>query len=353
MAYLKALDGGSAGGGFKEWRESPAGRAAAATTPRLDYTHPAASYLLPTPAPAERAEPIVPRGSGGDVVEIEATLSRASPFARGRNLTLTSADASASIASVDDLLAALEGMGVTNARIEVEAGGAQRPAAPLDSPIDTRHLEVPAGDGSALPWSVHIQRVGVVPAAEAGTAAGSASSSAGRVAASAPRVSSPLSFTNDSGAYAAYIPDGTPAITAGVGADTVPVVGRQWASWTPTVSQEPAHHFRWRLAPARGFAPSSDAILEARFSDGMFRAGSTGVLLVAAGDAWTQPRHERFPGDEPARNAAAHTLAALSLLAAPGGSGLPDGHVIAYNADADLLLRLVGGLAERCAYGEA
>jgi UDP-3-O-acyl-N-acetylglucosamine deacetylase len=324
VAYLRAVDGGwEGGGGFPAWAVSPAGVAAAGGAP---------PRALGSDDDASRDDDedatIVPQGAGGEA--IGASLPNASPDAGGRALRL--AGAATSVTSVESLLATLEGMGVVNARVEVEAGLAAGsgplPGAP---PRDEAHVELPAGDGSCLPWAVCVQRVGVVECEGGG-------------ATSAPRVARGAFALARGAALAAFTPAPTLTLSAGVSCDDAPIVGRQWAAWAPDAGDG---HFRWQLAPARPFVCSAAALLDARLGSGLYRAGALGTLLIADGDNWADARRLRFPDDEPARRAGAAALAALALLAAPGGVGTPDaGHVLAFNADYGLLLELVGALAD-------
>ena len=54
----------------------------------------------------------------------------------------------------------------------------------------------------------------------------------------------------------------------------------------------------------------------------------------------------RFQGEEPCRHAVMDVMGDLALLAPPGGSGLPMGHVVAFNADHALVMDFVIRVAE-------
>jgi UDP-3-O-[3-hydroxymyristoyl] N-acetylglucosamine deacetylase len=56
----------------------------------------------------------------------------------------------------------------------------------------------------------------------------------------------------------------------------------------------------------------------------------------------------RFHDDEPCRHELLQLVGALSLLGADGNAGLPCGHVVAFNADASLMLEFVMKLADAC-----
>lgn len=60
----------------------------------------------------------------------------------------------------------------------------------------------------------------------------------------------------------------------------------------------------------------------------------------------------RFRNDEPARHAVVDVLGDLALLAPPGGSGMPMGHVVAFNADHALMMDFVVRVAEAIEAGE-
>ena len=85
---------------------------------------------------------------------------------------------------------------------------------------------------------------------------------------------------------------------------------------------------------------------------GYFRAGTEGCVLVAAEDRWWTPSDVRFVSDEAARHRLADLIGDLALAADAGTAGLPLGHVLAFNADADLHARFVRELVARTRDGD-
>lgn len=56
----------------------------------------------------------------------------------------------------------------------------------------------------------------------------------------------------------------------------------------------------------------------------------------------------RFHDDEPTRHQLALLVGALALVAGPGHTGLPTGHVVAFNADASLMVEFAKALLKSC-----
>ena len=96
-------------------------------------------------ARVERADAFGPYA--GESPRIAASTEATQPSLRLSTRLGDAADASASVGTVEHLLAALEAMGVDNARIEVEGTG-----------------ELPILDGSAYPFCYHAARVGLTKA---------------------------------------------------------------------------------------------------------------------------------------------------------------------------------------------
>jgi UDP-3-O-[3-hydroxymyristoyl] N-acetylglucosamine deacetylase len=357
VAYLKALDAGFEGE-YGDWAGTSAGReavAAAATAAEAADADAAGS------APPSPAEAPVPR-SGPGAGEVDATAANAAVAPSGRSTQLGAEGCPTSFLGVEALLSALEGMGVSNARIEVEAGAAR------SGVVVTHHddedessslpaaLEMPVIDGSALGWAVEVARAGVRPAPPRPDARGppppKTIPSVGRPI----TVRDPAPPASNTGGFLTYIPGLRPELSSGVGAPPdVPVIGRQWFSWAPGGGV----HYRWALAPARDWAPSVRALTAAREAapgKAAYGAGTVNTTLIGAGDRWLEPQRLRFPGDEPARHDACDLIGDLSLLASDGGLGLPRGHVIGWNATPALRLAFVKALAaevERVEVGEA
>ncbi len=150
----------------------------------------------------------------------------------------------ASIRTVEHLLAALVGMGVDNARIEV------------DGP------EVPLLDGSALVWIEAIARVGLLSQGE-------------RVSSSSYLVSEPL-WVRQGDAFVVALP--APEIRFSYGIDFAEAaIGNQWYSWSPQAGEG----FAEAIAPARtfGLARQIDQLLQA----GLIKGGSLDNALVCDG----------------------------------------------------------------------
>ena len=414
LAYLRALDAGFRGE-YKAWllgaQEGGSGDGGkeGASAGGL-----AASLLSTTPAPRGGAdssssaftasERPIPKNSAPVTLSVDASPRNAAPWAAGRCLALVEGGDASLLAENDDaenddekvivaflnvgpLLAALEGMGVSNARIEVEAGGGGGPgAAPLprggvlsetkkkkgkssDTGGDggeeegggggeTLHpslartsVELPVTDGSALQWAAEIASVGLVPATPAKKGGSNASS------APAPRTFINVASSSSSGGFISLYPEtetssspSSAASRVSVGLDAGPsayVVGSQWLSWSPSsavgVGPRGGDHFRFSVAPARDWVVSADHLLELRLRHGLYKGGTHGTTLVAEGGEWSETHRCRFVPDEPARNATAAAIGALALLSGSGGVGVPraGAHVVAFNADAGLWVEFV------------
>ena len=126
-----------------------------------------------------------------------------------------------------DAVAALEALGVDNARIEVEGTG-----------------ELPILDGSAYPFCYHAARVGVVRA----TASGAEDDS--ECDRFAWRLDEPVTVRHGD-AFVSLYPDSVTKLTYGVDFTYKSrAIGKQWESWTPTEDGR----FADVLARARTFA---------------------------------------------------------------------------------------------------
>ena len=437
LQYLRALDAGfrgeymewllKEGGGESEGGEGPAAAGGVA-----------ASLLSTTPAPRSDsstlgAETPVSKKSTPTTLLVEASPRNASAWAAGRCLALVEGgsyrdyreeeeeeeendgDAAAVVAflNVGPLLSALEGMGVSNARIEVEAAGGAPGSDPLprvaayskpkraffkkgekppgvdeqgyyvEEEIEGVHpslsrtsVELPVTDGSALQWAAEIASVGLVTATLSPSSTSSPESSA-----PAPKSFLQVSSSGGGGFVSLYpepeetstssspsssasSPYSRSSCRVSVGIDAGPeaaVVGAQWLSWNPNspgVGPSGANHFRFAVAPARDWAPSEDYVLElrARRPAALYRGGTHGTTLIAKGGEWDETHRCRFVPDEPARNAVAAAVGALALLSAGGGVGIPRrAHVVAFNADAGLWVDFVRAVeaegSERVALG--
>ncbi|MGB3613654.1 MAG: UDP-3-O-acyl-N-acetylglucosamine deacetylase [Elainellaceae cyanobacterium] len=187
-----------------------------------------------------------------------------------------------SVRTVEHLLAALVGMGIDNARIDI------------DGP------EVPLLDGSALGWTEAI-------------------ASAGRELQRDKTpwtIAHPLSLQDGEAWLTAFPSDGC-RFTYGIDFD-VPAIGNQWFSWDP--EQEP---FATAIAPARtfGLAHQIDQLRQR----GLIRGGSLENALVCSDTGWLNPPL-RFP-NEPVRHKLLDLVGDISLI-----GSLPQAHIVAYRA---------------------
>lgn len=206
--------------------------------------------------------------------------------------------AEARVRTVEHLLAALVGLGVDNARIEIDAA------------------EAPLLDGSAQDWVTAIAQVGTI-------------------AQSAPRpdwqVTEPL-WIRDGDAFVAALPAPELRFTYGIDFPQ-PAIGNQWHSWAP--SQEA---FATAIAPARTFGLAEQ--IEYLRSQGLIKGGSLDNALVCGSTGWINPPL-RF-ANEPARHKLLDLVGDLSLLGT-----LPTAHFLAYKASHSLHTQLARSLKAR------
>jgi UDP-3-O-[3-hydroxymyristoyl] N-acetylglucosamine deacetylase len=206
------------------------------------------------------------------------------------------AQSEARVRTVEHLLAALAGMGVDNARIE------------LDGP------ELPLLDGSAREWVEAIAQVGVVAQAE-------------------PRpvwsIQAPV-WIRDQDAFVAALPANETRFTYGIDFD-LPAIGNQWHSWSPTGDRA----FAEEIAPARtfGLLHQIDILRE----QGLIKGGSLDNALICGPNGWINPPL-RF-SNEPARHKLLDLVGDLSLLGV-----LPTAHFLAYKASHNLHTQLTRSL---------
>ncbi len=204
----------------------------------------------------------------------------------------------ACVRTVEHLLAALAGMGVDNARIEI------------DGP------EVPLLDGSAQVWVDAIAQVGLV------------SQSMPRVV---PQLVEPIWVYQDD-AFAAALPAPETRFTYGIDFD-LPAIGNQWHSWSQVVGEDskPSSTFREEIAPARtfGLAHQIDQLRQ----QGLIKGGSLDNALVCGSQGWLNPPL-RF-ANEPVRHKILDLVGDLSLL-----GSFPNAHFFAYKASHSLHVQL-------------
>ncbi|MDX2239575.1 MAG: UDP-3-O-acyl-N-acetylglucosamine deacetylase [Leptolyngbyaceae cyanobacterium bins.302] len=202
----------------------------------------------------------------------------------------------ARVRTVEHLLAALFGMGVDNARIE------------LDAP------EAPLLDGSAKEWAAAIAQVGVVP------------QSALR---SNWTLAEPI-WIREGDMFVAALP--APELRFTYGIDfALPAIGNQWHSWAP--SQEP---FAVAIAPARTFGLADQ--IEYLRAQGLIKGGSLDNALVCGSEGWLNPPL-RF-ANEPARHKLLDLVGDLSLVGT-----LPTAHFLAYKASHTMHTQLARSLS--------
>ena len=199
----------------------------------------------------------------------------------------------ASVRTVEHLLASLAGMGIDNARIEIDGS------------------EVPLLDGSARSWV-------------------SAIASAGITTQSAPRVAaltiSEPAIVRHKDAFVVAMPSEELRFSYGIDFE-LDAIGNQWHSW----EFDPAT-FATEIAPARTFG-FADQIEQLRAS-GLIKGGSLENALVCSADGWINPPL-RF-SNEPVRHKLLDLIGDLSLL-----GDFPVAHYLAYKASHGLHTELV------------
>jgi len=188
----------------------------------------------------------------------------------------------AKVRTVEHLLASLVGLGVDNARIEMDGA------------------EVPLLDGSAYKWAVAIADVGLV-------------SQSAQVTRS---ILEPI-WIYEGDAFVAAIP--APALRFSYGIDfELAAIGNQWHSWSPDRDS-----FLTEIAPARTFGLAHQ--IDQLRSSGLIKGGSLENALVCGDDGWLNPPL-RF-SNEPVRHKLLDLVGDLSLLGA-----IPIAHFLAYKA---------------------
>lgn len=201
------------------------------------------------------------------------------------------------VRTVEHLLAALSGMGIDNARIEVNGP------------------ELPLLDGSAQAWVAAIETAGVV-----------AQSAARRQN----TLNQPI-WLQEGDAFVAALPASELRFTYGIDF-ALPAIGNQWYSWSP--SQE---SFAVAVAPARTFALAEQ--VEQLRQRGLIKGGSLENALVCDQSGWVNPPL-RF-SNEPVRHKLLDLVGDLSLL-----GYFPRAHILAYKASHHLHTRLVQQFAQ-------
>lgn len=203
----------------------------------------------------------------------------------------------ARIRTVEHLLASLAGLGIDNARIEVDGA------------------EIPLLDGSARSWTSAIAQAGIVEQA---------------AARSTIEMIEPV-FVRHGDAFVAALPSLELRFSYGIDFEWS-AIGNQWHSW----KFDPAT-FAGEIAPARTFG-FADQIEQLR-ANGLIKGGSLENALVCSRDGWINPPL-RF-SNEPVRHKLLDLIGDLSLLGT-----FPTAHFLAYKASHGLHTQLVRQLSE-------
>lgn len=202
----------------------------------------------------------------------------------------------AKIRTVEHLLASLAGMGVDNARIEVDGS------------------EVPLMDGSARSWTSAIAQAGIVEQTEAKSSI---------------LITEPV-FVRKGDAFVAALPSDELRFSYGIDFE-LSAIGNQWHSW-----RFDPETFATEIAPARTFGFAHQ--IEQLRANGLIKGGSLENALVCSTDGWINPPL-RF-SNEPARHKLLDLIGDLSLLGT-----FPTAHFLAYKASHGLHTQLVRQLS--------
>ncbi|MGA1626607.1 MAG: UDP-3-O-acyl-N-acetylglucosamine deacetylase [Prochlorothrix sp.] len=191
----------------------------------------------------------------------------------------------AAVRTVEHLLAALVGLGVSNVTIEVDGG------------------EIPLLDGSAQGWVAAIAEAGIQTQEAAVTPA--------------IVLSEPISV-QDGDSFVVGLPARETRFTYGLDFPDLPAIGNQWHSWVWTPAT-----FAESIAPARTFGFAEQ--VESLRAQGLIQRGSLENALVCSREGWVNPPL-RFE-NEPVRHKLLDLLGDLSLL-----GSLPRAHILAHRA---------------------
>ncbi len=207
------------------------------------------------------------------------------------------AQGSAAVRTVEHLLAALSGMGIDNARIEIDGA------------------EVPLLDGSSQDWVSAIAQSGIV-----------------QQGSDRPlyALTEPI-WVHQGDAFVAALP--APQLRFSYGIDfELAAIGQQWHTWRP--EQE---SFEMAIAPARTFGLAHE--IDHLRSLGLIKGGSLENALVCSSEGWLNPPL-RF-SNEPVRHKLLDLVGDLSLL-----GSFPCAHILAYKASHQLHTQLAQHLAQ-------
>ncbi len=235
--------------------------------------------------------PIIP-AQANQVVQTLLSTELAAPSSSQSSSESTSP---AKVRTVEHLLAALMGMGIDNARIEIDGA------------------EIPLLDGSARLWTEAIAKVGVTPQ---------------QAPRHRPVVSEPI-WVRDGEAFVAALPAPNCRLTYGIDFASE-AIGQQWQSWSPDVDD-----FREAIAPARTFGLAHQ--VEALRQQGLIKGGSLDNALVCDDQRWLNPPL-RY-SNEPVRHKLLDLIGDLSLA-----GSFPQAHVMAYKASHHLHVQLACAL---------
>ncbi len=209
------------------------------------------------------------------------------------------------IRTVEHLLAALTGMGVDNARIEIDG------------------QEVPILDGSAKIWVEAIASVGLVEA-KADKEENDFTKIITNQPQTKPVISEPI-WIYQGDAFVAALPSSETRFTYGIDFD-LPAIGNQWHSWSPETESFPDC-----IAPARTFALAHQ--IDQLGEVGLIKGGTLDNALVCNESGWLNPPL-RFT-NEPVRHKMLDLIGDLSLL-----GHFPQAHYLAYKASHKLHIQL-------------
>jgi len=196
------------------------------------------------------------------------------------------------VRTVEHLLAALMGMGIDNARIEVDRS------------------EMPILDGSALPWVEAVANVGI----KAQTA----------LAPDLRPIHTSISV-NKGDSFVVAVPSDRLHFTYGIDFPTQ-VITQQWFSWQPNMDTF-GTEFAQEIAPARTFTMAKE--VEYLRQQGLIKGGNLENAIVCDTEKWLNPPL-RFE-NEPCRHKLLDLIGDLSLL-----GWLPQAHIIAFKASHNL-----------------
>ena len=240
--------------------------------------------ILPTPSP----ERFFVRVDLPGRPQIQAHITNVSQTTLSTELT----ENGSSVRTVEHLLAALAGLGIDAARIEVDGA------------------ELPLLDGSARVWVDKLIQAGIEPITVN--------------LATAEPITEPVWIRQDD-AFVAAVPSSVLRFTYGIDFDVAPI-GNQWHSWQPDKDD-----FSTEIAPARTFGLAHQ--IEQLRSAGLIKGGSLENALVCDEHQWLNPPL-RFL-NEPSRHKLLDLIGDLSLL-----GRFPQAHFLAYKASHQLHVQL-------------